>query len=168
MTKVREVQCVMWRFRRPVRLLLVRSAETAVTKGLQKRCGRPNMQKHKVALNMSKAGRVISTYHVYIIKGSLVYETSVLRTFKNCSYTTHQYTTHQCTTHHTPLINTPFIIHHSSYTTHHTPLIIHHSSYTTHHTPLIIHHSSYTTHHTPLTIHHSSYTTHHTPLIIHH
>ena len=88
-----------------------------------------------------------------------MYETSVLRTFKNCSYSS--YTTHQYTTHHTPLI-----IHHSSYTTHHTPLIIHHSSYTTHHTPLIIHHSSNTTHHTPLIIHHSSYTTHHTPLII--
>ena len=99
------------------------------------------------------------------IKGSLVYETSVLRTFKNQSYITH----------HTPLINTPLIIHHSS---------IHHSSYTT---PLIIHHSihhssytthqytthqytthQYTTHHTPLIKHHSSYTTHHTPLIIHH
>ena len=86
-----------------------------------------------------------------IVKGSLVYETSVLRTFKNCSYTTHQYTTH-----HTPLISTSLIIHHSSYTTHHTPLIIHTSSYTTHHTPLIIRHSSYTTHHTPLNIHHSS------------
>ena len=95
---------------------------------------------------------------VELVKGSLVYETSVLRTFKNCSYTFHQYTTH----------HTPLIIHHSSYTTHHTPLIIHHSSYTTHHTPLIIHHSSYTTHHTPLIIHHSSYATHHTPLTIHH
>ena len=134
---------------------------------------------------------------IYIYIGSLVYETSVLRTFKNCSYTTHQYTTHhtpliihhssytthQYAAHYTPLINTPLIIHHSSYTTHHTPLIntpliIHHSSYTTHqyaahytpliNTPLIIHHSSYTTHHTPLIIHHSSYTTHHTPLIIHH
>ena len=40
----------------------------------------------------------------------------VLRTFKNCSYTTHQYTTH----------HTPLIIHHWSYTAHHTPLIIHH------------------------------------------
>ena len=132
----------------------------------------------------------------YVFKGSLVYETSVLRTFKNCSYTTHQYTTHHTpliihhssyTTHHTPLIihhssytthHTPLIILHSSYTTLHTqvintplintPLIIHHSSYTTHHTPLIIHHSSCTTRHTPLIIHHSSYTTHHTPLIIHH
>ena len=97
-----------------------------------------------------------------------MYETSVLRTFKNCSYTTHHtpliihhssYTTHQCAAHYTPLINTPLIIHHSSYTTYHTPLIIHHSSYTTYHTPLIIHHSSYTTYHTPLIIHHSSYTT---------
>ena len=51
----------------------------------------------------------------WIIKGSLVCKTSMLRTFKNCSYTTHQ---------------KPLIIHHSSYTTHHTPLIIHHSSYT--------------------------------------
>ena len=85
-----------------------------------------------------------------LFKGSLVYETSVLRTFKNCSYTTHQYTTH----------HTPLIIHHSSYTTHQTPLIRHHSSDTAHHTPLIIHHSSYTTHHTPLITHHSSYTTH--------
>ena len=70
--------------------------------------------------------------HDMMIKGSLVYETSVLRTFKNCSYTTHQYTTH-----HTP----PFILH-SSYTTLHTPLI---------NTPLMIPHSSssYTTHHTP-------------------
>ena len=108
-----------------------------------------------------------------LVKGNLVYETSVLRTFKNCSYTTHQYTTH----------HTPLIIHHSSYTTYHTPLIIHHSSYTTHHTPFIIHHSSYATyqytnHHTPLITHHSSihhssytthqYTTHHTPLVIHH
>ena len=92
-----------------------------------------------------------------IIKGSLVNETSVLRTFKNCSYTAH---------------HTPLIIHHSSYTTYHTPLIIHHSSYTTHrhHSPYATHrhHSSYTTHHTPLIRHHSSYTTHHTPLIIHH
>ena len=78
----------------------------------------------------------------FIVKGSLVYKTSVLQTFKNGSYTTH----------HTPLINTPLIIHHSSYTTHHTPLIIHHLSYTTHHTPLI----NTPLINTPLIIHHSS------------
>ena len=77
-----------------------------------------------------------------MFKGSLENETSVLRTFKDCAYTTHQYTSHQYTTHHTPQIT-----HLSSYTTHHTPLTIHHLSYTTHH---------YTTHHTPLIIHHSS------------
>ena len=85
-------------------------------------------------------------------------ETSVLRTFKNCSKHHSSYTTH----------HTPLIIHRSSYTAHHTPLIIHHSSYTTHLTPLIIHHSSYTTYHTPLIRHHSADTTHQTPLIIHH
>ena len=51
-----------------------------------------------------------------------MYEISVLRTFKNHSYTTH---------------HTPLIIHHSS---------IHHSSYTTHQCTTFKNHS-YTTHH---------------------
>ena len=120
----------------------------------------------------------LHSLYALLIKGSLVNEISLLRTFKNHSYTTHHTSliihhssihNSSYTTHHTPLINTPLIIHHSSYTTDHTPLInthfiIHHSSDTTHHTPLIIHHSS---------IHISSYTTHqtpliNTPLIIHH
>ena len=102
---------------------------------------------------LSKIHKLLIHIYIYMIKGSLVYEASVLRTFKNCSHTTH----------HTPLCSyTTLFIHHSV----HTPLIIHHSSYTTHqytthHTPLIIHRSSDTTHQTPLIIHHSSHTTHH-------
>ena len=158
--------------------------------------GFQHFQSWKQSDSSSSAGRPSrAAARIQYVTQNAKNETPVLRTFKNCSYTTNHtplvihhssYITHHTpliihhssyTTHHTPLIihpssntthHTSLFIHRSSYTTHHTHLIIHHSSYTTHHTPLIIHHSSYTTHHTPLIIRHLSYTAHRTPLIIHH
>ena len=101
--------------------------------------------------------RILNMNAMDVGKRKFSVQTSVLRTFKNCSHTTPPHTTH----------HKPLITHHSSYTNHHTPLIIHHSSHTTHLTPLITHHSSHATHLTPIT-HHSSHTTHLTPLILHH